>query len=203
MSLLHMVDDLEKLRVHLKQDEIGILGHSDGASIALSYAYTHPAKVHKLLLLYLYVYDWDDSETWNRIADERRGDPKFSPSLKVFDDHGGPGLPLFKPRHGQDMADFATQAIPYYLYDPPRDSAGFLETFAHPPSSYAYVEKEMADSACGLDQSAGLSKVVAPTRIFHGRDDPICSVTTAERAHALIPGSRLIILDDCGHFPTV
>ena len=37
------------------------------------------------------------------------------------------------------------------------------------------------------------------TLIVHGADDPLLPVAVAERAHRLIPHSRLEIIPDCGH----
>jgi pimeloyl-ACP methyl ester carboxylesterase len=47
-----------------------------------------------------------------------------------------------------------------------------------------------------VDRLAGLA---APTLILHGADDPLLPVAVAERAHCLIPNSRLEIIADCGH----
>jgi len=41
-----------------------------------------------------------------------------------------------------------------------------------------------------------------PTLIIHGDDDPIPFVT-AENLKAAIPSSKLIKIDQCGHFPFV
>jgi pimeloyl-ACP methyl ester carboxylesterase len=37
------------------------------------------------------------------------------------------------------------------------------------------------------------------TLILHGADDPLLPVAVAERAHRLIPNSRLEVIPDCGH----
>lgn len=42
-----------------------------------------------------------------------------------------------------------------------------------------------------------------PTLIVWGRQDAIVPVSAAEVYHASIPGSQLVILDDCGHHPEV
>ena len=42
-----------------------------------------------------------------------------------------------------------------------------------------------------------------PTLIVWGKNDTIIPVSHAHAAHAAIPGSRLEIIDDCGHFPHV
>jgi pimeloyl-ACP methyl ester carboxylesterase len=49
---------------------------------------------------------------------------------------------------------------------------------------------------CYVDRLPTLS---VATLILHGADDPLLSVAVAERAHRLIPHSRLEIIPDCGH----
>jgi 2-hydroxy-6-oxonona-2,4-dienedioate hydrolase len=44
-----------------------------------------------------------------------------------------------------------------------------------------------------------LSSIRAPTLIVWGREDSIVPVSTAERFHAAIAGSQVIIVDDAGH----
>jgi pimeloyl-ACP methyl ester carboxylesterase len=42
-----------------------------------------------------------------------------------------------------------------------------------------------------------------PVLIVWGRQDGIFPVAHAERAAALIPNARLVVLEDCGHFPQI
>ena len=49
-----------------------------------------------------------------------------------------------------------------------------------------------------LDLRAGLEKVKAPVLVMHGKQDPLES---AAEVHATFPGSRLVLIDDAGHFP--
>jgi pimeloyl-ACP methyl ester carboxylesterase len=42
-----------------------------------------------------------------------------------------------------------------------------------------------------------------PTLIVWGRDDAVVPLSAAELYHRRIPGSRLVLLDDCGHHPEV
>jgi 4,5:9,10-diseco-3-hydroxy-5,9,17-trioxoandrosta-1(10),2-diene-4-oate hydrolase len=42
-----------------------------------------------------------------------------------------------------------------------------------------------------------------PTLIVWGREDPIVPVSAGEAYQAAIPGSRLVVLDRCGHHPHI
>lgn len=46
-----------------------------------------------------------------------------------------------------------------------------------------------------------VKKVHVPTLIIWGQDDPWIPVNLAERFHKEIPGSELVILNECGHTP--
>ena len=46
-----------------------------------------------------------------------------------------------------------------------------------------------------------LPEIAQPTLILWGREDRLISVELAERFHADLPNSRLIVYDDIGHLP--
>jgi pimeloyl-ACP methyl ester carboxylesterase len=48
---------------------------------------------------------------------------------------------------------------------------------------------------------AVLPKVEAPALILWGREDQWIPLRDAERFHAALPGSRVVVLDRCGHMP--
>src|SRR5436190_13999973 len=51
MTLPLAIDDLESLRLHLKQDRLLLVGHSWGAMLAMAYAARYPQRVDRLLLI--------------------------------------------------------------------------------------------------------------------------------------------------------
>jgi 2-hydroxy-6-oxonona-2,4-dienedioate hydrolase len=48
---------------------------------------------------------------------------------------------------------------------------------------------------------ARLAQVEAPTLLVWGKEDRVTPVEVAERFHALIPGSELVYVTNCGHAP--
>jgi pimeloyl-ACP methyl ester carboxylesterase len=48
---------------------------------------------------------------------------------------------------------------------------------------------------------ASFSTIHLPTLIIWGREDPLINVSHGIRLHGDIPGSRLVIIDECGHVP--
>jgi pimeloyl-ACP methyl ester carboxylesterase len=43
--------------------------------------------------------------------------------------------------------------------------------------------------------------ITVPTLIIWGREDPLIDASRGTRLHRDIPGSRLVVIDDCGHVP--
>ena len=48
-----------------------------------------------------------------------------------------------------------------------------------------------------------LQSIRVPTLLIWGADDHVIPVGVARKFHALIPGSRLVVLDRCGHAPQI
>jgi len=53
------------------------------------------------------------------------------------------------------------------------------------------------------NQSAALRRLDMPTLILCGRHDTLCPVAWHDLLHDLIPGSRLEIIEDAGHLPSL
>jgi proline iminopeptidase len=65
------------------------------------------------------------------------------------------------------------------------------------------VQQSVWDSLGDYDllADADLGRIVSPTLIIHGRQDPIPLASSAECASAI--GAKLVVLDQCGHVPYV
>lgn len=53
------------------------------------------------------------------------------------------------------------------------------------------------------DQAEALRRLDMPTLVLCGRHDALCPVARHELIHELIRGSRLVIIDEAGHLPTL
>lgn len=51
------------------------------------------------------------------------------------------------------------------------------------------------------DSQAEASRITAPTLLIWGSDDEVTPLGDGQKYRALIPGSRLEMIADCGHFP--
>jgi pimeloyl-ACP methyl ester carboxylesterase len=48
-----------------------------------------------------------------------------------------------------------------------------------------------------------LPTIQVPALIVWGGKDALIPVAVAEEAHRLIPGSKLVVIPECGHFPMI
>ena len=61
------------------------------------------------------------------------------------------------------------------------------------------LDAQLALQASRIDERDGLRAVRCPTMIISARDDALCPVERHQEMHRLIPGSQLLIIDDCAH----
>lgn len=192
MSSKHMVEDLETLRQYLKLNRMLLLGHSNGGSVALGYAQRYPCHVEKLVLLDHELQGFDDSSTYTGFAMKRKDDPIYGAALER--------LQTFKADTDEEMQEQLNGILPFYFANPAKFMPKMLETMQNKPSSWALNHQRAADWEKPTYLVDDLDKVEAETLILVGREDPFCGVQAAEKAHAGIVRSRLIVFEDCGHF---
>ncbi|MEO8910677.1 MAG: alpha/beta hydrolase [Gemmatimonadaceae bacterium] len=65
----------------------------------------------------------------------------------------------------------------------------------------ARVQQSVWESLGDFDVTKDLEGIRVPSIIIHGRDDPIPLASSVEASRAL--GTKLVVLDDCGHVPYV
>lgn len=53
------------------------------------------------------------------------------------------------------------------------------------------------------DSHADLARVRVPTLVMCGRQDPVTPLADHEAMAACVPGSRLVVIEDCGHLSTL
>nr|WP_254716609.1 alpha/beta fold hydrolase [Actinomadura sp. WMMB 499] len=178
------VDDLEAVVEAVGIDRFPLLGVSQGGAVAVAYAARHPERVSRLVLAGAYargrhVRARDDAERDAAALDldlARVGwghrDPSF---LRVF---ASQFLPDGTPQEWEEFAAFQQRTTS------PANGVRFLEEFAR------------------IDVSGIAHRVDCPTLILHSRDDARVPASQAGELAALIPDSRLVLLDSGNHLLT-
>jgi pimeloyl-ACP methyl ester carboxylesterase/DNA-binding winged helix-turn-helix (wHTH) protein len=178
------VDDLDSVVEAVGLDRFPLLGVSQGGAVAVAYAVRRPERVSKLILAGAYargrqVRSQGEAERNEAALDlelARVGwlheDPSF---LRVF---ASQFLPEGTPEEWEAFAAFQRRTTS------PANGVRFLEEFAR------------------IDVSEIAHRVDCPTLIIHSRDDARVPASQASELAALIPDSRLVLLDSRNHLLT-
>lgn len=109
-----------------------------------------------------------------------------------------------------DDKDLTQQRLHLLMANPERDVSEELVDIRyriyHAPEFQANVDnllslQDMERRQRNLLREDRLRRIPRPTLIVWGRDNPFGEVPEAEMMHQAIEGSRLELLDDCGHWP--
>jgi proline iminopeptidase len=195
MTLQVVVEDLEALRLHLKQDRLLLIGHSWGGMLAMAYAAAHPDRVDRLILIGSGGPTFEFTE-WFQDNIAMRLRPEDIEARSYWQEAAKNGVSADK------AAIEGIKAItPGYFFDR-KQGLAFAATMkdgALNPEVNAMLFGSMAKR---YDLRDGLKKLDRPVLIVQGHQDPIGD-KTAEDIHALIPGSTLAYINKSGHFPWI
>ncbi len=193
-SLTSLADEVLAFADAMGLTRFDLLGHALGAAVAACVAGRHQGRVGSLIVTSL-------------------GARIFAPALTAldlsrppFDLTMGLARPLFDLWQPLNRVMMQSQPVALtlealLLHDGPRNSElwrGYLADHAA-ADTRAYVTALTAVGDPALH--AALRAISAPTLCIAGREDHIAHLAESTVAHTLIAGSRLHILDHCGHMP--
>jgi proline iminopeptidase len=190
LKLATLVADLESLRKELKLEKMTLAGHSFGGILSMMYAREHPQRIRALAMIdaggptLAGVEKFNANLTSRFTAEDNARIKEWSAPEKMKEDRRRAVLEITRAKSG---AYFADPKKAHLLTDPMT-----IESF-HDGVFWSVVMQMMA-----LDLREGLEKVKAPVLVLHGKQDPL---ETAEEVHATFPGSKLVLIENAGHFP--
>jgi proline iminopeptidase len=197
VSIASEVADQDTLRAHLGLESMALLGHSWGGLLALEYALRHPERVDRLILM--------------------NGAPVSHAGAMLF------------RRHGEVVRDMARlrelDASPAYAAGDPDAVAAYYRVHFRPalrrPEHLDRIVERLRRSFTpegvllaraiedrlytetwgeeGYDLLPALGRLDIPALVLHGDRDTV-PVEIAEDIARALPGGRLVVLPDCGHF---
>jgi proline iminopeptidase len=183
----NLVADIESLRRELGQEQLILAGHSFGGILSMMYARTHPDRVAALALIN------SGGPTLKAVAQFNANlESRFSAEEKAAIKEWTGRLEkerrkaVFEITKAKTAAYFADRSKAKLLID------GMNEDSFRDSVFWAIVPQMMA-----LDIREGLDKVKAPVLVLHGKQDPL---ETAAEVHETFPGSKLVVLENAGHF---
>lgn len=189
------VEDLEALRIALKQERLFLVAHSGGGIYAQAYAAAHPDRVERMILIgpggpTLEFAQWFGD---NLTARERPEDQRLVAYWDAAERHG--------VDHEKASFERVRAMTPCYFFS---RAKGLAWAAAMPDGSFHAKMNELifADLAKQYDARPGLRQLKCPVLIVQGHQDPVGDLTAVE-IHNTIAGSQLTFLGQCGHYPWV
>lgn len=153
-----------------------VIGHSSGGAVALTYALQYPRRVSHLILI---------STSPKHEYGERDSEPVRYPATE------------------EEMRESFRASLPLAVHNPARFQRAVDELsprLRFSPARFRWTGEVEFDR---YDVRERLGEIRTPTLILHGREDRIVPVAGAEELRRGIVDSRLIVFDECGHWPFV
>ena len=208
----HLVADIERLRTHLGIDRWVVVGGSWGVTLALVYAQRHPERVLGLVLAAVTTGRWSETQWITR--DMGRVFPQqWDDFLELVPSHerGGdlaaayarllanpdPTLSQEAARRWCEWEDTHMSLAPDYQPHLSVREPAWQMVFARLVTHYWGHGCFLADNQV-LANMASIASI--PATLIHGRYDVSGPLDTAWQLHKAWPASRLVVVDDAGHF---
>ena len=209
----NLVEDVEKLRLHLKLGRVLIYGGSWGTTLGLAYAETYPKNVSGLLLRGVFLGTEEERVFHYRYTGF------FFPrehqallSLLPDPSRGSDPAYLHELIYGQDrvMGDKVLQALGRFelkfmkLHMPDEVVENYLKSVSRDEHiqmagiDLHYVTHGHFLEEGQLVRNAGALQGI-PATLIHGRYDMATPLRSAYRLHRALPGSRLVVVEEAGH----
>src|SRR6478736_4040877 len=181
ISLDAWVEDLELVVDSVGLDRFPLLGLSQGGAVALAYAVRHPERVTRVVLVGAYAR--------GRLARAATSEEREEAALDM--QVGRVGWRRDDPAYRQV---FASQFLP----DADRERWNAFNALQRATTATENVVRFL-DTFANVDVSALAGQVTCPTLIVHAREDRRVPTSQARELAALIPDSRVHLLDSGNH----
>lgn len=206
-----LVEDIERLRKHLKIHRMILLGGSWGSTLALAYAEKYPERVSGLILRGVYLGTREEmqrfyvegvreyfpevsEQLWSQVPDT----PGKTPPQRILDLLNSPDEAVRK-KFARAWAAYETRVA--YLERSQAEVEKSLDS--SDPLAFSRIENHYMANDCFLEpdqllRDAGRLKDI-PTVIVNGRYDVIAPPITAWKLHKALPKSQIWIVESAGH----
>lgn len=186
-----MVFDLEQVRLALGSERLDLLGHGIGEAVAVLYADRHPDRVGRLIIV-------GGAGHPGSFLDEPRLEALTTPGMKTALAQAGADRYLSADGRLRERFRILVPLFFQRLTDHAFQRA-FVDQITLSDEVRNILAPRMGRNPQGFERALG--KLSIPVLIVAGRYDPTATVEQAEGLRAMIPSSRLAILEESGSFP--
>lgn len=193
-----LVSDLEELRKAWGFDRISIVGHSWGGLLGMYYATRHPHRVKRLILVDAAPVNTDlVTQSYRILIDRLSGDDRRLLEEIYESDAYLAGDPAC---HNAAMR--LSEGVTFHV-DAAREKYFDIVVFDAVTARNMVAISEPARSIkLNVTVQDDLGKISCPTLIVHGAEDFIVPAAP-DLVRRLIPGARLAMISDSGHYPFI
>lgn len=186
--------DIDGLRRHLGLELLWFFGHAGGGMQALHYAVKHPSYVRGVVLCGTRAETTAESRE-HLAADLRKlqDRPWFAEARRA--------LAGRRARTDEEFAERMLTAAPLFVHDEQHVDA--LRDELRKMTFSVAAQQGHVKCQLPVDLRPRLGEVAVPTLILTGRYDLLGTPRQAEALHLGIKGSKLLVIDDAGHFPWI
>lgn len=192
------VEDLEALRLALGLEKITLLGYSWGGFLALCYAIKYPQTLSSLILMSCAPVDYKGQLAFT-VEEAKRCIPIATEIAPLTN------FQLFEQLSEQQINALYRTLFSVYVYNP-ADVQKLTLTMNPKSAQNGFKVAEELCKTFWLQPSTNLFPVLktiqVPTLLLHGKQD-IVPLHTAQEINDALPNSRIIVIDECGHFPYI
>ena len=186
-----MIEDIESIRKQLKIEKWTILGHSFGGIVAAFYATKYPEKISKIVFsasggIDLGLLDYVGNSINSKLSKTELD------SLNYWTNKISEGDTTYQARLNRGKA-----LAPAYLFDKKHIPilADRLTQGNNVINGLIWADLQKIKYDC----SEKLKTFEQPVLIIQGKQD-IIKVETAEKAQKVLENSKIILIDNCGHY---
>jgi proline iminopeptidase len=131
-----------------------------------------------------------DADMQTRLL-QRQGEPWYDEAARALE---------MRPETDGEMAQMLKTILPLYWSDPAKAVRFQKDFVSWVPSAHAFAAA-FASRRYPYDLRQQLEAVTVPTLIVVGDDDFICSPRSATEMHLALRNSKLLLIEQAGHFP--
>jgi len=219
-TVANLLADIEGVREFLKVKSWYVLGHSWGGMLGLEYVAAHPNNVIGYIMADGLLSQPLAQDALIAFAEKQLGKDAKSKDKQLKDrvERLKPFLPYAKELKPSKERLYSTMQFAFALfneiyYADAKAGNAYNAKIQEANEFYKLSPKAIAlanEPAVALmitanyaarDSTPLLAKIKVRTLVINGKQDGIIPPKTAEIVHKGIAGSKLLILDKCGHFP--
>jgi proline iminopeptidase len=200
----------EQVRQALALPEVVVLGHSFGATTALTYAALFPQSTAACVAVGAFgIGPGADAQQGGEAGSDAEallarhaGSPWYEAARPVIDSWTER---LLAATDAAEMEQMMATVLPFYLAEPdkPEVAARLAEMSAGMKANLAAGQAWEGGLYQSVDLRPLLGQITCPALIVAGELDFICGPAQAKPIAAAIPGSQLTMLAGCGHIPSI